>query len=123
MSKPPMEVLIVDPTGQWGPGLRNQLERQRLTACVLVTRRSAIAFARNRSVRAAIVENDEASKNVELSKELRRLGVETVLILSPAKSTNITAAIMRPGHRVLIEETFGEWHSISSDVMRSSYKL
>ena len=105
MSKPLLEVLIVDRTGQWGTGLRNQLEHQRLTACVLTTPKAAIAFARSRRVLAALVEKDEASENVELCRELRKLGVETVLILSPAKSAKITAAIVRPGHRILAGET------------------
>jgi hypothetical protein len=61
MSKRATEVMIVDSTGEWGIGLRNQLINHRVTACVLATRESAIAFARNRHVLAALVRKDEAT--------------------------------------------------------------
>jgi hypothetical protein len=104
-------VLIVDFNGRWGASLQRQLVRQSIRASLVSTSASALAFARSNPVLAALVGEDETPQTLDLSRDLGKLGVETIFLLTPSNSASITAAIMRPGHGVLQRQTLEDLSS------------
>lgn len=100
MPKVSSAVLIVDRNQQWGADLRDRLAREQVKAYFASSIGAALAFARSRPVVAAVVEDDGAHQTDALCLELQKLGVEAIYKIAPSNSPNITAAIMRPKHKI-----------------------